>query len=125
MAILSLLLLLPEAPVHAQSPEVREARVAMSQGERSGYVVAIEGVEEKLSQKTAERFFRDIDRKAGFDKVSKGEYLVNDIILTEISPQPIDVYVLVDGQNRHTGTGADLIADPEVARMFLGARAEA
>ena len=34
-------------------------------------------------------------------------------------------YVLVDGQNRHTGTGADLIADPEVARMFLGARAEA
>ena len=32
-------------------------------------------------------------------------------------------YVLVDGQNRHTGTGAELIADPEVARMFLGARA--
>ena len=33
-------------------------------------------------------------------------------------------YVLVDGQNRHTGTGAELIADREVARMFLGARAE-
>ena len=32
-------------------------------------------------------------------------------------------YVLVDGQNRHTGTGGELIADPEVARMFLGARA--
>ncbi|MDP6346032.1 MAG: ABC transporter ATP-binding protein [Alphaproteobacteria bacterium] len=29
-------------------------------------------------------------------------------------------YVLVDGRNRHQGTGADLIADPEVARMFLG-----
>lgn len=29
-------------------------------------------------------------------------------------------YVLVDGANRHTGTGADLIADPEIARMFLG-----
>lgn len=31
-------------------------------------------------------------------------------------------YVLVDGQNRHTGTGAELIADREVARMFLGGR---
>ncbi len=29
-------------------------------------------------------------------------------------------YVLVDGQNRHEGTGAELIADPEVAEMFLG-----
>ena len=33
-------------------------------------------------------------------------------------------YVLVDGQNRHTGTGAELIADREVARMFLGGRME-
>lgn len=31
-------------------------------------------------------------------------------------------YVLVDGENRHEGTGAALLADPEVARMFLGAR---
>ncbi|RMH48073.1 MAG: ABC transporter ATP-binding protein [Alphaproteobacteria bacterium] len=31
-------------------------------------------------------------------------------------------YVLVDGQNRHEGTGAQLLADPEVARMFLGAK---
>ena len=29
-------------------------------------------------------------------------------------------YVLVDGANRHTGTGADLLADREIARMFLG-----
>ena len=29
-------------------------------------------------------------------------------------------YVLVDGENRYTGTGAELIADEEVARMFLG-----
>jgi branched-chain amino acid transport system ATP-binding protein len=29
-------------------------------------------------------------------------------------------YVLVDGQNRHTGAGAELIADREVAEMFLG-----
>jgi branched-chain amino acid transport system ATP-binding protein len=29
-------------------------------------------------------------------------------------------YVLVDGANRHTGTGTGLIADEEVARMFLG-----
>jgi branched-chain amino acid transport system ATP-binding protein len=29
-------------------------------------------------------------------------------------------YVLVDGANRHTGTGAGLVADPEIARMFLG-----
>jgi branched-chain amino acid transport system ATP-binding protein len=29
-------------------------------------------------------------------------------------------YVMVDGENRHTGTGASLIADDEVARMFLG-----
>jgi branched-chain amino acid transport system ATP-binding protein len=31
-------------------------------------------------------------------------------------------YVLVDGTNRHEGTGAALIADREVARMFLGGR---
>jgi branched-chain amino acid transport system ATP-binding protein len=31
-------------------------------------------------------------------------------------------YVLVEGANRVTGTGADLVADREVARMFLGAR---
>ena len=31
-------------------------------------------------------------------------------------------YVLVDGSNRYTGTGAELSADPEVARMFLGSR---
>jgi branched-chain amino acid transport system ATP-binding protein len=31
-------------------------------------------------------------------------------------------YVLVDGANRHKGTGPELLADPEVARMFLGAR---
>jgi len=29
-------------------------------------------------------------------------------------------YVLVDGENRHTGTGEALIDDEEVARMFLG-----
>jgi branched-chain amino acid transport system ATP-binding protein len=29
-------------------------------------------------------------------------------------------YVLVDGANRHTGTGAGLAPDPETARMFLG-----
>jgi branched-chain amino acid transport system ATP-binding protein len=29
-------------------------------------------------------------------------------------------YVLVDGANRHTGTGAGLAADAEIARMFLG-----
>ncbi|MEM7744203.1 MAG: ABC transporter ATP-binding protein [Pseudomonadota bacterium] len=32
-------------------------------------------------------------------------------------------YVLVDGENRIDGTGADLLADREVARMFLGAKA--
>ena len=31
-------------------------------------------------------------------------------------------YVLVDGENRVEGTGADLLADRDVARMFLGAR---
>ncbi|MEM9047283.1 MAG: ABC transporter ATP-binding protein [Pseudomonadota bacterium] len=31
-------------------------------------------------------------------------------------------YVLVDGANRHEGSGAALIADRDVARMFLGAR---
>ena len=31
-------------------------------------------------------------------------------------------YVLVDGENRVTGTGAELLADREVARMFLGAK---
>ena len=31
-------------------------------------------------------------------------------------------YVLVDGGNRHTGTGHELREDPEVARRFLGAR---
>ena len=29
-------------------------------------------------------------------------------------------YVLVDGANRHTGPGVDLLADREIARMFLG-----
>ena len=29
-------------------------------------------------------------------------------------------YVLVDGRNRHDGTGHDLLHDPEVAEMFLG-----
>lgn len=34
-------------------------------------------------------------------------------------------YVLVDGQNRHAGSGAELLADPEVAQMFLGGAAAA
>lgn len=29
-------------------------------------------------------------------------------------------YVLVDGQNRAEGTGRDLLADPEIGRLFLG-----
>ena len=29
-------------------------------------------------------------------------------------------YVLVDGQNRHEGSGPELLADREVAEMFLG-----
>jgi branched-chain amino acid transport system ATP-binding protein len=29
-------------------------------------------------------------------------------------------YVLVQGANAHTGTGKDLLADPEVRRSFLG-----
>ena len=29
-------------------------------------------------------------------------------------------YVLVDGQNRTTGKGTDLLNDPEIAKMFLG-----
>ena len=29
-------------------------------------------------------------------------------------------YVLVDGSNRHDGTGQELLDDPEVAEMFLG-----
>ena len=32
-------------------------------------------------------------------------------------------YILVDGENRHTGTGRELVEDQEVARMFLGAGA--
>ncbi len=31
-------------------------------------------------------------------------------------------YVLVDGSNRYTGTGSELLADREVARMFLGGK---
>lgn len=31
-------------------------------------------------------------------------------------------YVLVDGANRHTGTGEELLADRDIARMFLGGR---
>ena len=31
-------------------------------------------------------------------------------------------YVLVDGNNRHAGTGIGLSSDPEVAKMFLGSR---
>tara|TARA_B100000787_G_C16171101_1_gene286548 strand:+ start:714 stop:1433 length:720 start_codon:yes stop_codon:yes gene_type:complete len=33
-------------------------------------------------------------------------------------------YVLVDGSNRHTGTGKELLENPEIARMFLGGGAE-
>ena len=33
-------------------------------------------------------------------------------------------FVLANGQNRFTGTGAELIADPEVARSFLGGEAK-
>lgn len=33
-------------------------------------------------------------------------------------------YVLVDGSNRHTGTGKELLGNPEIARMFLGGGAE-
>jgi ABC-type branched-subunit amino acid transport system ATPase component len=29
-------------------------------------------------------------------------------------------YVLVDGQNRTSGKGIDLLNDPEIAKMFLG-----
>jgi branched-chain amino acid transport system ATP-binding protein len=29
-------------------------------------------------------------------------------------------FVLAGGQNRFTGTGAELLADPEVAKSFLG-----
>jgi ABC-type branched-subunit amino acid transport system ATPase component len=29
-------------------------------------------------------------------------------------------YVLVQGRNAHTGTGKELLADPEVRRSFLG-----
>src|SRR5699024_6482808 len=32
-------------------------------------------------------------------------------------------YVLVDGQNRREGSGAELLADPQVAEMFLGGAA--
>jgi branched-chain amino acid transport system ATP-binding protein/neutral amino acid transport system ATP-binding protein len=30
-------------------------------------------------------------------------------------------YILVDGKNSRSGTAADLAADPEVKRLFLGA----
>lgn len=33
-------------------------------------------------------------------------------------------FVLANGQNRFTGTGAELIADPDVARSFLGGEAK-
>jgi branched-chain amino acid transport system ATP-binding protein len=33
-------------------------------------------------------------------------------------------FVLANGQNRFTGTGAELLADPEVARSFLGGEAK-
>jgi branched-chain amino acid transport system ATP-binding protein len=39
-------------------------------------------------------------------------------------PQALDIadkgYVLVQGENRYTDTGAKLLADPEVRRAFLG-----
>ncbi len=34
-------------------------------------------------------------------------------------------YVLVDGKNKHSGSGRDLLNDPEVAEMFLGGAASA
>jgi branched-chain amino acid transport system ATP-binding protein len=33
-------------------------------------------------------------------------------------------YILVDGQNRIDGTGEELLANKDVARMFLGAAAD-
>ena len=48
------------------------------------------------------------------------------IIVEQNAKQALQIshrgYVLVDGSNRHEGTGAELSSDPEVARMFLGSR---
>jgi branched-chain amino acid transport system ATP-binding protein len=47
------------------------------------------------------------------------------LMVEQNAKQALDIahrgYVLVDGENRHTGTGQALIADEDVARMFLGA----
>ncbi len=48
------------------------------------------------------------------------------LMVEQNAKQALDIshrgYVLVDGSNRHTGTGIGLSSDPEVARMFLGSR---
>ena len=46
------------------------------------------------------------------------------LMVEQNAKQALDIadvgYVLVQGANRYTGTGAELMADPEVRRTFLG-----
>ena len=46
------------------------------------------------------------------------------LIVEQNAPQALAIahrgYVMVDGQNRFDGSGQDLLANQEVAKMFLG-----
>ena len=48
------------------------------------------------------------------------------LMVEQNAKQALDVsdrgYILVDGSNRHDGTGKELLEDKEVARLFLGSR---
>ncbi|MBC8172771.1 MAG: hypothetical protein H7X71_02595 [Chitinophagales bacterium] len=82
--------------------EVTERNTTMSLGARSGYSVTFEDMDKKELKSRFEDFVEQYGKKVSLDEVTKTEYIVNDVIVTSISEQPIDIYLLFEETNSGT-----------------------
>lgn len=75
---------------------VTEATSTISIGDRTGYSVMIEGMSEKEIVKALRNWIDEKQKKPQFEETGKHELMINNLVLTQMSANPIIAYFLFE-----------------------------
>ncbi len=74
------------------SYEVRDGIFPMQKGQQSGWQIQLEGVDKATVEKAVRSWLKDFGGKVSS---KKGEWIVDDVVISAISDHPLDVYAKV------------------------------
>jgi len=96
--------------------QVYERTGLLSVGERTGYTVTIDGMDEKESAKALRNWIGEKQKKPTFEETGKHELMVVDIMIPQFGTTPADLYFLFeDGKGSVNVTGFFVVGDAFVS----------